>query len=359
MNNTNQKELIKWLKDCDKRDLTKVGGKNASLGEMIKADLPVPLGFALTVESYKEALAGTGIPKTIQGSLFGLDIKDAEAINKASQYLRTLIEAEPVPSMVEQDVRRYYDELCSQYGLMNLPVAVRSSATAEDLPWASFAGQHDSYLWIREDRLMSAIRRCWSSLFTTRAIAYRMRMGFPHEKVLISVGVQKMVDAKAAGVMFTLNPINGDRSKIMIQANWGLGESVVSGSVTPDEWMVDKVVFEIIKRTVSPKGIEHVPDPNSQKVIKADIPSDRQNVPCLTDEEVIELAKLGKRIEQQYGLPQDIEWSIDKESPFPQSIHIVQSRPETIWSKEKGESKLKTTGSATGDVVDFWLNIKA
>jgi pyruvate,water dikinase len=358
MKKTKQKNLIKWLKDCDKTDLPKVGGKNASLGEMINADIPVPPGFALTIESYKETLEESGITKTIQNSLVGLDLHDPTSIGKTSQYLRGLIEAERIPSPVERKVMEYYEELCRGYDIIDLPVAVRSSATAEDLPEASFAGQHDSYLWIRGDDLTSAIKRCWSSLFTARAIAYRMRMGFPHEKVFISVGVQKMVNAKAAGVMFTINPLNGDRSKIMIQGNWGLGESVVSGSVTPDEWMVDKVVLEIIRRTVSEKGVEHIVDDRSVKVITSDIPPDRQNVPCLTDEEVIELAKLGKRIEQQYGLPQDVEWSIDKDLPFPQNIHVVQSRPETIWSKEKKEAKLKSTGSATKDVVEFWLNIK-
>jgi len=359
MGGTEQKAYVTWLKDCDKNDVPEVGGKNANLGEMIKADFPVPPGFAVTVESYKEALAERGIAKEIQDTLSGLDLKDTESIEKESQRIRDLIEAEPMPLLVEQEIRRCYGALCDEFSTSNLPAAVRSSATAEDLPDASFAGQHDTYLWVKGEGLMPAIVKCWASLFTCRAISYCMRMGIPHEKILISVGVQKMINAKAAGVMFTLNPTNGDRSKIMIDGSWGLGESVVSGSVTPDEWMVDKVVLEIIKGTVSPKSIECVVDQNSDKVITVDTPSDRQTIPCLAGEEVIELAKLGKRIEQHYGSPQDIEWAIDKELPFPENIFIVQARAETVWSGQRTEPKLKTTGSSTGDMIEFWRNIKA
>jgi len=359
MSSTNQREYVKWLKDCCKNDLPKVGGKNANLGEMIKADFPVPPGFAVTVEPYKEALSEGDLTREIQNTLSRLDVKDIESIGKASQYIRDLIEAQEMSPVVEEQVRRYYRVLCHEFGTTDLPVAVRSSATAEDLPRASFAGQQDTYLWVKEDSLITAIIKCWASLFTSRAISYRMRMDFPHEKVFISVGIQKMVDAKTAGVMFTLNPTNGDRSKIMIGGCWGLGESLVSGEVTSDEWMVDKVVLEIIKSTISPKGIERIVDQNSQKVITGDIPSDRQDIPCLGREEIIELARLGKRIEQHYGSAQDIEWAIAKDLPFPQNIFIVQTRPETVWSGEKAESKLKTTGDSKSDVVQFWLNIKA
>ena len=359
MSNRDQKQYLRWLKDCNRSDFALVGGKNANLGEMIKAGFPVPLGFAVTVESYKETLTGGSLVKEIQDALFGLDVKDTASIDKAGQYIRGLIEAAPIPPVVEEQVRKYYEALCQKHGIRNLPVAVRSSATAEDSPSASFAGQQDTYLWVKDDELVSAIVKCQASLFTSRAIAYRMRMGFLHDKVFISVGVQKMINAKAAGVMFTLNPANGDRSKIMVGGNWGLGESVVSGEVTSDEWAVDKVVFEITKATIAPKGIERIVDKHLERVITANIPSDRQSIPCLDNGEVIELAKLGKRIDEHFGQAQDIEWVIDKDLPFPQNIFIVQTRPETVWSLRKGESKLKTTGKATADVVQFWLNIKA
>ena len=356
---TNQKELVKRLRDCDRSDSGKVGGKNANLGEMIKSDYPVPGGFAITTDAYREVVTKSAIPEKIQKALSGLVLKDTESIDKASLYLRGLIEAQDMPQEIEQQVRQYYEDLCIEYDAKDIPVAVRSSATAEDLPDASFAGQHDTYLSIKKDSLIPAIKKCWSSLFTARAIGYRIRMGYPHEKELISVGVQKMVDAKAAGVMFTLNPGNGDRSKIMIGANWGLGQTVVDGFVNPDEWMIDKVVFEIIKRTVSTKVTEFVAEQESGKVIRADIPPDRQCVPCLNDEEIIELSKRGKEIEQHYNLPQDIEWAIDRHSPFPQNVFILQTRPETVWSQKKQDAKLETTGSSTGDVIEFWRTIKA
>lgn len=175
----------------------------------------------------------------------------------------------------------------------------------------------------------------------------------------IGVAVLKMVNSKAAGVMFTLNPANGDRSKIMIEGNWGLGESVVSGSVTPDEWIVDKVVLEIVKCTISNKTLEFTFEESSGRVRMLDVSSDRQNIPCLTNEEVLELARLGKKLEQHYRTPQDIEWTLDRDLPFPGNIFFVQTRPETIWSKKKSDGKLKSTGSASRDVIDFYRNLKA
>jgi pyruvate,water dikinase len=166
-----------------------------------------------------------------------------------------------------------------------------------------------------------------------------MKMGFPHEKVLISVGVQKIVDAKAAGVMFTLNPINGDPSKVVIEGNWGLGETVVSGQVNPDKFVVDKVTKEI-ERMVSQKGIECIFDPIKGMVCHLDIPPERQEIQCIEDEEVIELVRYAKRVEEYYGCAQDIEWAIDKNRPFPFNIFMVQSRPETVWSQKKKEPVL-------------------
>jgi pyruvate,water dikinase len=178
-----------------------------------------------------------------------------------------------------------------------------------------------------------------SSLFTPRAISYRMKMGFPHEKVLISVGVQKLVDAIAAGVMFTVNPLNGDPSQVVIEGNWGLGETVVSGQVNPDKFVVDKVTQEI-ERTVSQKGIECIFDPEKGMVCHLDIPPERREIQCIKDEEVLELARYAKKVEEYYGCPQDIEWAIDKNRPFPFNIFMVQSRPETVWSQQKKEPVL-------------------
>jgi len=250
-----------------------------------------------------------------------------------------------MPSAVTEAIRGGYARLCEKCQVEELPVAVRSSATAEDLPTASFAGQQDTYLWVKGlDEVIRMVQRCWASLFTARAISYRARMNFPHEMVLISVGVQKMVNARAAGVMFTLNPINGDVSKVVIEGSWGLGETVVSGAVTPDKFVVDKVVLEINERTISPKTIECVCDAE-KGVIHCDVPLSQQNTSCVDDQEIKELVRVAKQIEDHYGSPQDIEWAIDKDFPFPENIFIVQSRPETVWSQRPREPVL---GGKTG-----------
>jgi pyruvate,water dikinase len=238
-----------------------------------------------------------------------------------------------MPSGIEKSIRAAYNELSKRTKASKVFVAVRSSATAEDLPDASFAGQQETYLNVKgASELVEKTVKCWSSLFTPRAIFYRTQKGFKHEDVLISVGVQKMVNAKAAGVTFTINPVTGEPNQIVIEANWGLGESVVSGSVTPDDYIVDKNTLQIVKKRIAKKTVEYIRDPKTGKTIHAEIDAERQNIPCLTDEEVIKLAEIARKIEEHYGKPQDIEWAIERDVPFPQSIFIVQSRPETVWS---------------------------
>lgn len=354
-----KKNYVKWFRDCRKDDFPEVGGKNANLGELIRAGFPVPAGFAVTVEAYKEILAQGNIEREIQDALFGLDLKDNESIEKAGRHIQSLIEALPMPPAVGDEVQSAYQTLCAESRLGDLPMAVRSSATAEDSPGASFAGQQDTYLWVKRGALVSSIIKCQASLFTFRSIAYRIRMGFLHDRVSIGVGVQKMVNARVAGVLFTLNPTTGDRSKIVIGGSWGLGDSVVSGEVTSDEWKVDKVVLEIIESTISPKNTERIVDANGKAIAVVDVPPGRRTIPCLTNEEVLELARVGKRIEQHYGSPQDIEWAIDRNLTFPQNVFILQARPETVWGAPKEQPRLKTSGNAAADVIQFWLNIKA
>jgi pyruvate,water dikinase len=257
------------------------------------------------------------------------------SLDRASAEIRSLISNASMPPAITDAIRESYARLCEmcKCRVEELFVAVRSSATAEDLPTASFAGQQDTYLWVRGcDQVIKMVQSCWESLFTSRAISYRIRIDCPHIKVLMSVGVQKMVNARAAGVMFTLNPINGDPSKVMIEGSWGLGETVVSGEVTPDAFIVDKVVFEIGTRTISTKAIECVYDAE-KGVIHCEVPLAQQTIPCIDDREIKELVKVAKRIEDHYGCSQDIEWAIDKDCLFPENIFIVQSRPETVWSQ--------------------------
>lgn len=338
-----EKRIILWFEELRKEDVPLVGGKCANLGEMINAGIPVPPGFAVTAYAYKKFIEDTGIKDKIYAILKEV-IKEGkpEEYQEASRRIRKLIESTPMPKYIEEEIRKAYRELCKRVGVKDLFVAVRSSATAEDLPGASFAGQQETYLNVRgEDEVIEKVQKCWSSLFTPRAIFYRDQKGFAHEKVLISVAVQKMVNAKAAGVMFTIHPVTGEEDKIVIEGNWGLGEAVVSGAVTPDEWVVDKKTLQILERRVAEKEVEYIRDPKTGKTIHAKVPPERRNIPCLTDEEVKKLAELAIKIEKHYGAPQDIEWAIDKDLPFPQNVFIVQARPETVWSVRKAKAEAK------------------
>lgn len=337
--------------ECDLAGLARVGGKNASLGELTRGGFPVPPGFAVTTEVF-EAFVRQGCWEEILPILSRVDPQDAASLDVAGAAIRRMIESRSVPGEIKEAIRISYRRLAEECRIPDLPVAVRSSATAEDLPGASFAGQQESYLWVRgPEEVFQSMLRCWSSLFTPQAISYRLRMGFPHEKVLISVGVQKMVNAKAAGVTFTLNPINGDPSKITIEANWGLGESVVKGEVNPDRFVVDKVTLEILERTISSKGVEYVVDLEDGRVRSVSVSPERQRIPCLTDEEVVELARVAKRIERHYGRPQDIEWAIANEPLFPHSVAILQSRPETVWSQQPPRPIAEPQSSALEHVI--------
>jgi pyruvate,water dikinase len=339
-------DYILDFEKLDKSSLPIVGGKNASLGEMIKAAIRVPPGFAVTTDSYLLFITDAGIKDKIIESVSDLDPENVDVLNRASADVQELIKQMPMPDPVAEAITKAYSQLCSRCDVEAIPVAVRSSATAEDLPTASFAGQQDTYLWIQgADQVITHVQNCWASLYTPRAIAYRIKNDFPHEKVLISVGVQKMVNSKAAGVMFTINPTNGDISKVVIEGSWGLGETVVSGSVNPDKFVVDKVMLEINERTISTKHIECVYDLEKGKVVDADVNEDMQCTCCLADDEIKALVLAAKNIEQHYGRPMDIEWAIDKDISFPDNMFIVQARPETVWSQRKTESVI---GGKTG-----------
>lgn len=332
-------DYILDFRNLDKDSLPLVGGKNASLGEMIKTGIRVPPGFAVTTDGYLSFLAGAGIGEKIFEILSGVNYSNIESLERASAEIQGLINEAPISDELDTAIKESYSRLCENCLAEVVPVAVRSSATAEDLPTASFAGQQETYLWVESaDHVADNVQKCWASLFTPRAIHYRVKNNFPHEKVLISVGVQKMVNSKAAGVMFTLNPTNGDPSKVVIEGSWGLGETVVSGSVNPDKFVVDKVVMEISEKTISTKHIECVYAPEKGGVVNRDVESDMQCACCLQDREIMELVSIAKEIEAHYGRPMDIEWAIDKDLPFPENTFIVQARPETVWAQRKKES---------------------
>ena len=333
-----------------------VGGKCASLGAMIQAGAPVPPGFAITTLAYKKMLDTAGLGQKIHEQLEQLDPTDVAGAEIISHHIRRLIEVTPLPSDIETAIRAAYTGLCERVGLDDTPVAVRSSATAEDLPGASFAGQQDTFLWIiGAEAVLEHARKCWSSLYTARAIAYRNDKGFLNEKVYMSVAIQKMVKAKAAGVAFTLNPINGDRSKIAIDSSWGLGEAVVGGEVTPDNFLVDKVIFEVVKQTISAKHIEYVIDAAKGRTVKRAVEPERQTQPSLTHEELIAVAKMARQAERFYGSPQDVEWAIEADLPPPDNVVVLQSRPETVWSRQERASISKGRPAGLAGMIDTMM----
>jgi pyruvate,water dikinase len=318
-------------------DHDQVGGKCASLGEMTRNGVAVPPGFAVTTQAYADMLAHQGLRAEIAALLQTLDPDDVVSTERVGRNIEMRIRSHPMPAAVESAIRTAYAAMGP-----DTAVAVRSSATAEDLPDASFAGQQDTYLWVvGADQVVEKVRDCWGSLFTARAIAYRAKAGLGQIDVLMSVAVQKMVNARVAGVAMTLNPTTGDRTKIVIDASWGLGELVVSGVVTPDNFTVEKVLMEVIDRKIGDKHLELVGDLAARTTVERPVDSARRAAACLTDAQVIAVAALAKRLEKQNGCPQDVEWAIDADLPEGANLLALQSRPETVWAQKKAETRPK------------------
>jgi pyruvate, water dikinase len=326
--------FVRWLDRYDPAERAWLGGKNASLGELLAAGLPVPPGFAVTVDAYHTVRRHQDVRRAVRDLLGEVDLGDPAALEELSAAIRGRIEQVPLDDGVAADVASAYQELCDRCTSDAVPVAVRSSATAEDLPDASFAGEHDTFLWVRgTDDVLRHLTRCWSSLFTARAIAYRRERGHGHDVVAMSVGVQKMVRPKASGVAFTLNPSDGDRSQVAVESAWGFGEGIVSGEVTPDSFLVDKVLGEIVRRTISDKAFEYRLG-QGDRVERVPVDDDRRTAPSLDDEEVKAVARLARRAERHYRCPQDVEWAVDGDLPPDQAVTLLQARPETVWSQQ-------------------------
>ncbi|HDM92338.1 MAG TPA: phosphoenolpyruvate synthase [Candidatus Korarchaeota archaeon] len=351
MNEAKKRALILWFEEVRKDDVPLVGGKVANLGEMISFGLPVPPGFAVTAYAYQRFITETGIAHEIYRVIKEVvKEKKPEEYQEASRRIRKLIESTPIPSEIEHAIKAAYRRLADKLGMRDPLVAARSSATAEDLPDASFAGQQETFLGVRgEDDLVDNVKKCWSSLFTPRAISYREDKGFRHEDVLISVAVQKMVNSRSAGVMFTINPVTGREDELVIESSWGLGESVVGGKVTPDTFIVDKKTLTIKEAIVGDKKIEVVLLPNGGTE-EREVEPERRNVLSLSEEEVKKLAEFGLMIEEHYGRPMDIEWAIDKDLEWPENVLILQARPETVFSvkkaREAGAAKVEEAAAA-------------
>ena len=305
-----EKKNILWFRDVSITDIPLVGGKGASLGEMFDI-APIPDGFVVSAQAFEKFLKP--IKKKIMDILDIVDIEDTEKLDKASEEIREIIMREDMPDDIKEDIMENYKNLRGF-------VAVRSSATAEDLPEASFAGQQDTYLNVNEKDLLNSVQKCWASLFTSRAIYYREINKFKHDEVLIAVVIQKMVDSKKAGVLFTANVVSNSKEEIIIEGAFGLGESVVSGQVTPDYYLIDKNTEKLKEKNISNKAIGFFRKKEGG-VEKRSIENPTARV--LSDKQLKELTKIGLKIEQHYKHPQDIEWAIDDK------VYILQSRPIT------------------------------
>jgi len=333
------------LDELGKEHSNFVGKKCANLGEMTRAGFRIPQGFSLSLGAYERFIKETGALEKIHSilSTFSADPNKSESITKyeeTSRTIRGLLESKEMPTDMEDMIQSFYEELSKKTVRTDLSVATRSAGPA------SHPGQYETYLHVRGiSDLIKNIIKVWSSTFNTRSLINRARGGFPLDFDPIGVAVLQMVNAKSAGVMFTLNPIDGDPSKIVIEGNWGLGESVVGGEITPDRWTVDKVVFEITESTISSKIKEYNLDPGTGKPSFVALPPEKQNMASLNKEEILELCKIAKDIEKHFGVPQDIEWAIDKDLPFPKNIFMLQARIEQVWSKRKAEPKLKMAGN--------------
>ncbi|GBF36433.1 phosphoenolpyruvate synthase [Methanofervidicoccus abyssi] len=326
-------KLIAWLDELSNRDVDIAGGKGASLGEMWNAGLPVPPAFIVTAEAYRYFIRETKLDKKIREILKDVDVNNPEELNKKSEEIRKLILDAKMPKDLEIIIIESYNRLCEESGEEEVFVAVRSSATAEDLPDASFAGQQETYLNIKgAENVVKAVQKCFASLFTPRAIFYREQKGFDHFKVALAVVVQKMVNSEKAGVLFTVNPINQNYEEMVIEGAWGLGEGVVSGVVTPDTYIIDKKTLTPKSISVARKDVMFIRDEKGETK-KVETPEDLREKRVLSDEELRKLAEMGLTIEKHYGKPMDIEWGIEKGNIF-----MLQARPITTLDKKKGET---------------------
>ena len=330
--------------------LETLGGKGASLVTMTEADMPVPPGFVVTTSAYNDFIETAGIQQSITERLCGLDPEDPVAVEATSAAIREEICSRPVPEELREATRGAFESLQDSFA-SPAPVAVRSSATAEDLPGASFAGQQDTYLWLNGyEAVAEHIRRCWASLYTARAILYRLKNGIEEQGLSMGVVVQKMVNARVAGVTMTLDPATGDRSKLTVDASYGVGEAVVSGAVTPDNIKLDKITLELVSEHIGDKHIELVPDQFSSSLVEREVNENRRSVRCLSDDELVLVAKMAKRAEKHYGSPQDIEWALDADLPGGQDVVLLQSRPETVHSSMAAKPPSEPSAAPTGAI---------
>ena len=337
-------KYVAWFKDLNKDSIPIAGGKGSNLGEMFNLNFPVPPGFAVTAQTYKEYLDRTGIKPKIASLLQGMNVEDTTTLQKVADQVQQLIVSTPIPEDIAEEIRDNYELLGANrkkasdlVSSGDVFVAVRSSATAEDLPSASFAGQQATYLNVKgKTRVVIAVLSCWASLFTARAIYYREKNNFDHMKVLISAIVQRMVNSDQSGIMFTINPATNNADDIVIEAVYGLGEMIVGGEVNPDMYTIDKKKKTISKIKIRKQEVGLFRTERGEN-LKKPIPAHLQERQKISDKEILELARLGKKLEEHYGKPQDVEWAVEKGE-----IYIVQTRAVTTF---KAATKTESVSS--------------
>lgn len=347
MMDARENAYVLWFDELRRADVGLVGGKSSSLGELTSSvDVPVPYGYATTANAYRYFMEKTGQNKKIHKMLQELqDVEDSVELHEVCTKIRESICSATMPEDLAEQIGKAYEELAEKVGEKNPFVAVRSSATAEDLPDASFAGQQDTYLNVTgRDMVIRKVKECYASTFTDRAVYYRAKKNFDHENVALSAAVQMMADAKAAGVMFTVNLATGADDSIMIEGSWGLGEYIVQGTVTPDNFVVDKDSLTITSRRINEKSIELIRKEGGD-VEERKVEPERAKAQVISDEQIAQLADYAKRIEKHYGCYMDMEWAVDHKD----RLWILQARPETVWSKKNKEKKSEEETVMTTD----------
>lgn len=321
-------ENVSWFADIALNDRSAVGGKGGSLGELTRAGISVPPGFVVRTGAFERFLSALEREEPIRPQVEVLREQELDRITALSGRLRARLESVALPDELQAEILSAHGELCND--AHDSPLAVRSSATTEDAEDASFAGLQDTYLWVTgAQTTLHSVRSCWASLYSVPSITYRRKHGMPESGVAMAVVVQRMVDARSSGVMFTRSPLTGDRSVITIEGAWGLGSAVVSGEVTPDRFVIAKITGEISVREIRDKHVQHCSAAGGGTK-EVETPQELRHAPCVSDNELAALRDIARTVERHYGRPQDIEWAIDRSG----KIFLLQSRPETVWSSK-------------------------
>jgi len=321
-------KLVYWFEEIGKEFNDLVGKKGANLGEMTKMGLPVVPGYVVSIESYRRFMAETGVGEQISKYIASLGkIENIDKCEEASKTIRSMIEEQRMPEYLREKIVSCYDELCQKTGIADVAVSTRSGGPV------SRPGMFDTYINVKgKEQVLLHVKKVWSSIYTGRAMWYRLKHDVPLDGDVLGVVVMKLVDARSAGITFTADPVTGDRTRIIIDASWGLGEGVVGSKVEVDRFIINKENLEVVEKTIGKKTFRIAS--GKEGIEERAVPTEKQSVPCLSNEEINEIAKLGKSLEERLGQPQDIEWAIDPDLTFPNNLFVFQTRPEKFATEK-------------------------